>query len=119
MTDAVAPRRRGAKLGAWALGSALFPLLYAGIGVLLVLVGQALDSSGIAVSIAYVMFFLGFVVVPACLIVALVLGILALVFDRVLGKILGAIAILVLAVGIVFLIVFLGSPASPLFWTDF
>ena len=113
------PPRRSATPGVWALAVTVFPLLYTVVGLVFLAFGQGATGIGGFAEAAYVMFFLGFVVVPACLIVGLVLGIIALVFSRPLGKVLGGIALVLIAAGVVALTVFLMGSSSPLFWTDF
>ncbi|MFM9878491.1 MAG: hypothetical protein ACKVOG_11695 [Rhodoglobus sp.] len=127
MTDAPAPAaspvaasrpaRRGARLGAWALVVTLFPVLYAAVGLVLLAFGRGATGVPGLAEIAYVMFFLGFLVVPVSLLVGLVLAILALALSRTLGKVLGALALVLIIAGIVALSVFLTGSDSPLFWT--
>lgn len=129
MTDATAPAtppvpvtarpRRGARLGAWALVVTLLPLVYVALGLVFVAFGQGENGIGALAEAAYVMFFLGFVVVPLCLFAGLILAIVALVLNRPLGKVLAGLALVLLVAGIVVLSVFLTGSDSPLFWTDF
>lgn len=113
------PPRRSATPGVWALAVTLFPLLYTVVGLILLAFGQGANGIGGFAEAAYVMFFLGFLVVPACLIVGLVLGIIALAFSRPLGKVLGGIALVLIVAGVVALTLLLMGSNSPLFWTDF
>jgi hypothetical protein len=118
MTITDAPRQ-GARLGAWSLILAAFPLVYIGVGLLLGLLGQGKGGNDIAGVTAYVLFFLAFLVIPACLLVALVLGIIALLKNRTLGKVLAVLALVIVFAMLGLLIFFLTGSDSPLFWTDF
>lgn len=102
------------KLGVWALVVVLVAVLYVGAGIALALLGLGSSGSDSAATVAYVMFFAGFVVVPLCLLAGLVLGVAALILNRVAGKVLGGIAIALLAaVGAVGVIAVSGS-SGPL-----
>lgn len=102
--------RRGITLGVWALAAALFPVVYAGVGLALGLLGQGQNGNAIAASIAYAMFFGGFALIPLTILGAVVLGILAVVRCRPLGKVLGGIALfLVIAAAVLIPVILVGS----------
>lgn len=118
MTITDAPRR-GARLGAWSLILAAFPLAYIGIALLLSLLGQGKGGNDIAGVSAYVLFFLAFLVIPVSFLLALVFGIIALLKNRTLGKVLAVLAIVIVFAAFGALIFLLSGPDSPLFWTNF
>lgn len=95
MTDIAVAPRRGIKLGLWALVVGIFPVVYVGLGVVFGLLSQSQNGNGVVATSVYVMVLASFVIVPLAMICALILGILALVRDRPLGKVLGGIAVVV------------------------
>ena len=108
--------KRGIRLGVWALIFGLFPVLWVALVAIFGLLGSSVDGMDEA---AYVMFFAAFLVLPVGVIVAIALGALALARNRPLGKILGAIGILLaIAMLVLTLVVLLGSN-GPLSWTNF
>ncbi len=98
----VAVPRRGAKLGAWALISAGIALLWVALTVVFAL--ASFGSGGATGPIAYGMFFIGFIVVPVGLIASIVLAVAAFVRNRVLGKVLAGIALLLVLLAAVLMI---------------
>ncbi len=110
MTDIAVAPQRGIKLGLWALVVGLFPVVYAGLGVVFGLLGQGQNGNGVVATSAYVMVLASFVIIPLAMIFAVILGILALVRDRPLGKVLGGIAlVLVVALAVAIPLVVGGS----------
>lgn len=100
MTQTPAPRR-GARLGGWALALAVLGPMWLGVNGILMLL--AFSGPEIVGWIATAMVFAGFVVVPGSGLVAVVLGIAALLANRTAGKVMGVIAIvLVLAAAATF-----------------
>lgn len=98
MTQTPAPRR-GARLGGWALALAVLGPVWLGItGTLMLYAFSGPDAVGWLVTI---MFFVGFAVVPGSGLVALGLGIAALVANRTAGKAMGAVAIVVVLAAVV------------------
>lgn len=107
----VAEPKRGTRLGVWALIFGLLPVVWAGLFALFGVTG--LETA------AEIMFFLAFLVIPLGIIVAIALGALALARNRRLGKIFGAIGILLaIAVLVASLSILLG-PGGPASWTNF
>ena len=89
---ATPPAGKGAKLGMWSLISAVAALLWVTLTVVFAL--ASFGSDGATGPIAYAMFFIGFVVVPVAFIASIVLAVMALVKNRVLGKVLAGLALL-------------------------
>lgn len=118
MTTTEAPRR-GAKLGVIAVILAILPAIYIGVIYLVGLgaTGQP-GTEGIAAT-AEGMMWIGLFTIPGSLFIAFVLGVIALIVNRPLGKILGAVAVLAFIAGIVLVVVFVFSPGGPAYWTDF
>ncbi|MEP6479005.1 MAG: hypothetical protein ABJB03_06415 [Rhodoglobus sp.] len=115
----VAEPKRGIRFGLWALIFGLIPPVMTGLGLLFALLGEGKNGSEAVATTAYVLLFSLFLVVPVCVVLAIIFGILALRRNRALGKILGAIGIvLVIAVVVVSLVLLLGSN-GPLSWTNF
>ncbi|MDP3208931.1 MAG: hypothetical protein Q8M65_07265, partial [Rhodoglobus sp.] len=114
MTDATTSplpaRSRSVKVGVWALTLVLFLVVYLTVGVVLALLAPG--GNEVVASIAYGMFFIGLLVVPVCGIVAFVLGVIALIVERRLGKVLGGIAVLVVVGCIIAVGVFLGGSSD-------
>ena len=112
MTDApnLPTRSRSIRLGVWALTLVLFLVVYLAVGIVLALLAPG--GNEVVASIAYGMFFIGLLAVPASGVVALVFGVIALIVERKLGKLLGGIAVLVVALVAVAVIVFLGGSSD-------
>ncbi len=112
-SDTAAPgpvRSRSIKLGVWALTLVVFLVIYLVIGIVLALLAPS--SNEAVATIAYGMFFIGLLAVPVSGIVALVLGVIALIVERPLGKLFGGIAVLVVAACVVAVVVFLGGSSD-------
>jgi len=91
--------RPGMRLGVWSIALAVGALIWAASGGILA-VWAMTDAAPAPVGvIAYVLFLLGFFVIPVGSTAAVILGIMALVRSRVAGKVLGAIG-LVLGLGV-------------------
>jgi len=104
-TAAVAPRRR-IRSGIAALCCSLALI---GWIIALIYLAAAASSNDAAGTVAYVMFFASWVVIPVLAISVLVLAILALLLNPVGGKILGALAIVAPIVAAVLAWIALGS----------
>lgn len=112
-------RRRGVKLGVTALILAVIPAVYFGATYL---VGLGADGSPGSDDIAIAaegMMWIGLFLIPGFLLLGFIFGIVALIVDRPLGKILGLIAVLVWITGVVLVVVYFFSPDGPANWTDF
>lgn len=118
MTTTEAPRR-GAKLGVIAVILAILPAIYIGVTYLVGLGATGQPGTEGAAATAEGMLWIGLFTVPLFLFVAFILGIIALIADRALGKILGALAVLVFIAGIVLVVLFWFSPQGPANWTNF
>lgn len=98
----------GARLGTWALTLALIVVLWptlTGIGVILSLSETMPDVVRV---IAFVMFFIGWLLVPLAFALSVTFAILAIRRNRRLGRVLAVIAVVILALVLVSLLV-LGS----------
>ena len=89
-TAPVAPKRRFARSGPTALLASAILVLWVVLGVWLALI--AINST-VAGVIATIIFFASWVVIPVLVIVIIVFAIIALLFNPVPGKIMGALAI--------------------------
>ncbi len=107
---AVAPRVRSVKLGVWSLTLVLFLVVYLAVGIVLSLLAPG--GNEVAGTIAYGMFFVGFLVVPVVGIVAVVLGVIALIVEPVFGKALGGVALLVVAGCVAAVLIFIGGSSD-------
>lgn len=108
MTQPTAPDGPArARLGATALVLALFPVLW--VAIVAVLVAASVGSDDTLALLANAMFFTSFAVVPLFSLLAIILGILALLVNTRRGKILGGLAILVVALEIVGIVVLVGG----------
>ena len=96
-----------ARLGVTALICALLP--FAWVLIVGVLIGVSTGSNDTLASLATVMFFASFGVVPLFSLLALVLAVLALLVNTVRGKVLGGVAILLLAVQIALIVYLVGG----------
>ena len=96
-----------ARLGSTALVLALFPALWVAIVAVLIVVSLGADDT--LALLANAMFFTSFAVVPLFSLLAIILGILALLVNTRRGKILGGLAILVVALEIVGIVVLVGG----------
>lgn len=93
-------KRRIARSGPTALIASVVLVLWVALGIWL---GLLAGGNSVAGVVAYVMFFASWLVVPALIIVILVFAILALLFNPVPGKILGALAVVLpVAVALLF-----------------
>lgn len=111
--------KRGARLGVLALIFGLLPVVWLAIFAILGLLVSGGNAPSWLGEWPYVIFFAAFLVIPVGVIVAIALGALALARNRPLGKILGAIGILLaIAMLTLTLTVLLGSD-GPLGWTNF
>lgn len=115
MTMTEAPRR-GAKLGVAAAILVLLPAIYIGVTYL---VGLGATGKPDVAATAEGMLWIGLFTVPGALFLAFVLGVIALIVDRPLGKILGLVGVLAFIAGIVLVVLFVFSPGGPAYWTDF
>lgn len=88
-SDPVVPRRRN-RSGIVALSCSIALIVWI---VALVYLAVAASSNEVAGTIAYVMFFLSWIVIPVLAIALVVFAIIALLLNPVPGKILGALAI--------------------------
>ena len=102
-TAPVAPKRRFARSGPTALIASAILVLWVVLGVWLALL--AIDNTTAGV-IATIIFFASWVVIPVLVIVVIVFAIIALLFNPVPGKIMGALAIV------------LPVAAAVLFWNS-
>jgi hypothetical protein len=84
------PRPRVARSGPIALLASVVLVVWVAAGVWLALLAGGNSVAGV---IAYVMFFASWLVVPALIVVIIVFAILALLFNPVPGKIMGALSI--------------------------
>lgn len=100
-TEEILPaKRRVARSGPTALISSATLVVWVVLGVWLGLIASNNVVAGI---IAYIMFFASWLVVPGLIVVIIVFAILALLFNPVPGKIMGAIAIVLpVAVALLF-----------------
>lgn len=83
-------KRRIARSGPTAFIASVVLVLWVALGIWL---GLLANDNAVAGVIAYVMFFASWLVIPALIIVIIVFAILALLFNPVPGKILGALAV--------------------------
>lgn len=104
-TAAPLPRRRN-RAGVAALSCSVALIVWI---VALVYLAIAASGSEVAATIAYVMFFASWIVVPLLAVGALVLAIIALLINPVVGKVLGALAIVAPIVAVVVAWMALGS----------
>lgn len=102
-TAPVAHKRRFARSGPTALLASAILVLWVILGVWLALIAINNTVAGV---IATIIFFASWVVIPALVVVIIVFAIIALLFNPVLGKIMGALAIV------------LPIAAAVLFWNS-
>lgn len=105
MSTAAEPRRSSA-LGAWALGCAVLAPVWLFAGLYLVIGAIPQEAPVVVVVLANILAW-GWFVVPLAVIAALVLGILAIVLKR--GKPLGIAALVLLLLGAVGVVLYLGA----------
>lgn len=84
------PKRRIPRSGPTALIASVVLVLWVAVGIWLALLAGGNSVAGV---IAYVMFFASWLVIPALIVVIIVFAILALLFNPVPGKIMGALSI--------------------------
>jgi hypothetical protein len=87
-----APRRRGIRSGIWALVSALILILWVYLLGYLAILGTGGEE--FATVLAGILGFASVVVIPLLIVLVLVFGIIALLINPPIGKILGALGIL-------------------------
>lgn len=88
--DTPPAKRRVARSGPTSLIASVFLVLWVVVGVWLALIASNSTLAGV---IATILFFASWLVIPALIVVIIVFAILALLFNPVPGKIMGALAI--------------------------
>ena len=117
MSDTTEERTRTAALGVWSFALSLVILVW--FVVLVTVAIAALPGDSTLVSIAAVLGLGSFAVVPIFALVTLLTGIVALAVGSVLGKIFGALGILMIIAQAVSIVLFFASGADLLVFTDF
>ena len=117
MTAELNERPRSATLGVWSFALSLVILVWFAVVVALAI--AALPGDPTLVSIAAVLGLGSFAVVPIFALVTLLTGIVALAVGSALGKIFGALGILMIIAQAISIILFFASGADLLVFTQF
>jgi len=117
MSDTSEERTRTATLGVWSFALSLVILVW--LGLLVAVAIAALPGDSTLVSIAAVLGLGSFAVVPIFALVTMVTGIVALAVGSALGKVFGALGILMIIAQAISIILFFASGADLLVFTQF